>query len=321
MWEPDGSTYVLSTSQGDAVSVWQGFMIQNNTAGGATSLRIPPTPRTTGIVVIGRESAPRTVAFELAGTRSDNGAPTIDRAAVLYFGEDATEGWDVRDAGKLSPLTDRFATIAFLGERDGESVIKAQDSRPRDITTFEVPMAVAAVGTTETVTLTWPRFEEVPEDWSFRLRDLVTGTEIDLRTTTGYTFEIDPAAPRQFAGSVPPVADAPAALTDARFVLVVSSGTTGPEDGLPAVLALHPTAPNPVTGPSALVRFDLPESAEATVEVFDMLGRRVATLAEGQREAGRHAARLDARDLASGSYVIRMRAGDFVQAQRITIAR
>jgi hypothetical protein len=57
------------------------------------------------------------------------------------------------------------------------------------------------------------------------------------------------------------------------------------------------------------------------VEVFDMLGRRVAVLAEGLREAGRHAARLDASALSSGVYVVRMRAGDFVHAQRVTISR
>ena len=153
------------------------------------------------------------------------------------------------------------------------------------------------------------------------LRDLVTGTEVDLRQVSEYTFTVSPSAPRVSSGAVPSLGDANASLTDARFVLTVTSGTTGTEGGLPTVFALHAPAPNPVAGQSAVVRFDLPEASDATVEVFDMLGRRVAMLAEGQREAGRHAARLDARDLASGSYVIRMRAGDFVQAQRVTILR
>jgi len=322
MWEPDASTYVLSSGQGDAVSTWQGFMIENNTAGGATTLRIPPTPRTTGIVVVGREMPPRLMAFELAGTRADDGAATLDRAAMLYFGEDAEDGWDLRDAGKLSPLTDRYATLAFLGERGGETVIKAQESRPLDITRFEVPLAVSAVGTASSLTVSWPTLEDLPEEWAFNLRDLVTGTEIDLRTQDSYTFEAEPMQPRATAGGMPVLGAAEASVADARFLLVVTSTVTGGEaDGLPTVFALHAPAPNPVTGPSAIVRFDLPEASDAIVELFDMLGRRVAMLAEGDRAAGRHAARLDAGALSSGVYVIRMRAGDFVQARRVTISR
>jgi len=90
---------------------------------------------------------------------------------------------------------------------------------------------------------------------------------------------------------------------------------------LPTAFALYTPSPNPIVGKSALVQYDLPEAATARIEVYDMLGRRVAVVADGAEEAGRHTARLDVSALASGSYVVRMTAGSFVQAQRVTVTR
>ena len=323
VWDPATGSYVTTTTLGNILAPWQGMMIQNTVGTGATSISVPPAARTTGGVFQGFSDDERMVAFELQGTRADNQGPTTDRAAVLYFHPDATPEGDLFDAGKLHPLADRFATIAFMAERDGETVLRAQESRPRDITTFEVPLGVSAVGTTETLVLRWPTFENVPEDWTLILRDLVTGSEVDLRQQESYTFTVAPTLFRNSApeGTAPALGAASLTTLDARFVLSVSSATTGTSGGTPTVYALHAPAPNPVSGPSALVRFDLPEASDASVEVYDMLGRRVATLAEGAREAGRHAARLETSSLASGVYVVRMRAGDFVQAQRVTVSR
>jgi hypothetical protein len=62
--------------------------------------------------------------------------------------------------------------------------------------------------------------------------------------------------------------------------------------------------PNP-TARRAVVPFELPEAAAVRIAVYDVLGRRVAVLAEGRYEAGRHRAVLDASGLGSGSYVVR----------------
>lgn len=57
------------------------------------------------------------------------------------------------------------------------------------------------------------------------------------------------------------------------------------------------------------------------VAVLDLLGGTVAVIADGERAAGRHAVRLDASRLASGVYVVRMTAGDFVAVRQLTVAR
>jgi hypothetical protein len=87
------------------------------------------------------------------------------------------------------------------------------------------------------------------------------------------------------------------------------SGPTAPATaaavgGVPAAYALLPAYPNPFTGRTA-VPFALPEAARVRVEAYDLLGRRVAVLADDVYEAGRHTAVLDGRGLASGVYVVR----------------
>ncbi len=73
---------------------------------------------------------------------------------------------------------------------------------------------------------------------------------------------------------------------------------------MPATFTLAPVYPNPFQR-SATVAFDLAAAAEVTIEVYDVLGRRVAVLAEGQHEAGHHTVRWDAAGLASGTYLLR----------------
>ncbi|MEM6782325.1 MAG: T9SS type A sorting domain-containing protein, partial [Bacteroidota bacterium] len=89
---------------------------------------------------------------------------------------------------------------------------------------------------------------------------------------------------------------------------------------LPEVFALVEPYPNPMSGLSS-VRFELPEEAEVTVTLYDVLGRTVAVLAQGTFEAGRHEAVLDGRTLASGAYVVRFEAGAHTLAKPVTVIR
>jgi hypothetical protein len=67
------------------------------------------------------------------------------------------------------------------------------------------------------------------------------------------------------------------------------TGTTGVGPQGPSVLELRPGAPNPFQN-STRLDFSLPQRGFAEVGVFDVTGRRVATLFRGEAEAGPHAA-------------------------------
>lgn len=58
-------------------------------------------------------------------------------------------------------------------------------------------------------------------------------------------------------------------------------------DGLPEQFQLHANFPNPFN-PSTTIKFDLPETAEVSLVVYDMLGKEIAVLVNGPLEAGYH---------------------------------
>ena len=90
--------------------------------------------------------------------------------------------------------------------------------------------------------------------------------------------------------------------------------------GLPETFALEPAYPNPFN-PVTTLRYALPQAEHVTLEVYDMLGRRVATLVNGEQKAGRYALRFEAGDLASGVYFYRMRAGSFVETHKMILLK
>lgn len=80
------------------------------------------------------------------------------------------------------------------------------------------------------------------------------------------------------------------------------------------------TYPNPLRQ-QATVEYALPEVRDVRLEVYDVLGRRVAVLEDGRRKAGRHVLKLDADRLSSGVYFSRLRAGGQTRTQKITVVR
>ncbi|MEM6325694.1 MAG: T9SS type A sorting domain-containing protein, partial [Bacteroidota bacterium] len=78
--------------------------------------------------------------------------------------------------------------------------------------------------------------------------------------------------------------------------------------------------PNPFRDATTF-QFDVPEEAAVSLQVFDVLGRLVATPAEGTFPGGRHSAVFSGRDLQAGTYVYRLQIGSTVETGRVTLAR
>jgi hypothetical protein len=87
---------------------------------------------------------------------------------------------------------------------------------------------------------------------------------------------------------------------------------------LPAGYGLLGNHPNPFNS-STTIRFALPRDSEVTLTVYNVPVQRVATLLEGRMEAGYHDGRFEARDLSSGVYLSRLRAGGTVQTRSLLL--
>lgn len=88
----------------------------------------------------------------------------------------------------------------------------------------------------------------------------------------------------------------------------------------PSSYALYQNYPNPFN-PSTTVRYQIPLGTHVTLKVFDLLGREVARLVDGTREAGIHTVQLNADDLPSGMYLYRLTAGAFTETRRMVILK
>ncbi|MEE8640955.1 MAG: T9SS type A sorting domain-containing protein [bacterium] len=88
----------------------------------------------------------------------------------------------------------------------------------------------------------------------------------------------------------------------------------------PLSFRLAQSFPNPARE-TTTIAFALAEAGDVTLEVFDLSGRKVATIAEGHRSAGENEATLDTGTLAAGVYIYRLRAGDKVAAKRLAVVK
>jgi hypothetical protein len=90
---------------------------------------------------------------------------------------------------------------------------------------------------------------------------------------------------------------------------------------IPAVFALHGITPNPVSS-AATVAFDVPHTSRVSIQVFDVTGRAVLTLADSIFEPGRYSRNLEmGNDLASGMYFIRMQAAQFAHTTKVILLK
>ncbi|MEX1054820.1 MAG: T9SS type A sorting domain-containing protein, partial [Rhodothermales bacterium] len=78
--------------------------------------------------------------------------------------------------------------------------------------------------------------------------------------------------------------------------------------------------PNPFN-PTTILPFTLPETAHVRLEVFDMLGRRVAVLVDGVKPAGAHLAIFEAAGLSTGLYLVKLDVSGRIFTKTMILAR
>jgi hypothetical protein len=91
-------------------------------------------------------------------------------------------------------------------------------------------------------------------------------------------------------------------------------------EGTVSNYVLSQNYPNPFN-PVTTIDYQLSSLTPVTLEVFDMLGRRVAILVDDTKPAGKHTAMWNASDYSSGMYVYRLRAGDYSQMKIMALIK
>ncbi len=87
----------------------------------------------------------------------------------------------------------------------------------------------------------------------------------------------------------------------AGYVLQQQTPNYGDDMELPDSYRLSQNYPNPFNA-ETVIEFDLPQQSYVTIEIYDLLGRRVVTLVDNPKEAGFHQITWDTTDQPSGIY-------------------
>ncbi|MEP0546713.1 MAG: Ig-like domain-containing protein [Rhodothermales bacterium] len=299
----DGTEYLLDQPLLDP---WAGYFVLNDTEETVT-LTVPPLEGglPTRLEAKGKEDGYR------LHLRADVPARGLrDTQNVLGFAEGAAAGPDRLDLAEPPPIASHLRLSAVEdGRRLGHSFRPAGT----DGADWELELTATADVLADgplSVRVALEEAGERPDGYYVHVLDL--DAEAPLTLLEG-AFEVTLSAARPvqrlrlIAGTE---AFADAARGDIPLV--------------PITFALAPAYPNPFAG-SATLAYDLPEPADVVLDVFDLLGRRVAVLADGVQEAGRYTVRWDGTvagaPAANGVYVYRLRAGSFTASHKMVLLR
>jgi len=89
---------------------------------------------------------------------------------------------------------------------------------------------------------------------------------------------------------------------------------------IPAKFYLSQNYPNPFN-PSTTINYSITKPGFVTLKVYDILGNKVATLVNEEKTAGIFEVEFTAKDLSSGVYFYRLRAGNFVKTKKIVLIK
>lgn len=89
---------------------------------------------------------------------------------------------------------------------------------------------------------------------------------------------------------------------------------------LPSAYTLQQNYPNPFN-PATKINYQLSTNSFVTLKVYDMLGKELTTLVNGEQQIGTYSVNFDASHLSSGVYFYTLKAGSFIQTKKMILLR
>jgi hypothetical protein len=93
-----------------------------------------------------------------------------------------------------------------------------------------------------------------------------------------------------------------------------------PKDNMPEDFTLSQNYPNPFN-PTTSIQYQVPTGSNVKIVVYDVLGKQVAVLVDGFQNAGKYTVSFNGANLASGIYLYRMEAGNFVKVNKMLLLK
>ena len=111
-------------------------------------------------------------------------------------------------------------------------------------------------------------------------------------------------------------------VADSSSLMILRFTPTGigDSDNLPGDFTLSQNYPNPFNAQTT-IQYSLPKAGGVSIDIFDILGRKIETLAEGIMPAGNHQAIWNASAQSSGIYFYRIKAGESVETKKMVLMK
>ena len=122
-----------------------------------------------------------------------------------------------------------------------------------------------------------------------------------------------------YVGS-PPASDQEVLVSAFTFVAAGGGSPIQDQSWVTSPIALSRNYPNPFSRKTS-IRYELSAAGSIRLEVFDVRGRKVAILADGDKQSGTHTLEWDASKFASGVYFCRLRCGSAVISRKLLLIK
>lgn len=241
----------------------------------------------------------------------------LESSLGLHFSEEGSFEKTRGDAYELQPLSSEYVTISAVKT---DNLLYTISHFPIPNQEFEIPVSIN-ITEAGNYTITSSDFNmSLNENLYFN--DLSEGVSILIDENFNYDFSSNQLAKveKDIYGCAvnSGIQKAVASGLSGRFVISTSPLETAVE--LPDEIALMQNYPNPFN-PSTVIEYNLPEQSEVSLAIYDMLGRRIATLVNETQAAGRYQVSWDANGVSSGSYLYRLEAGGKTITRQMTFIK
>lgn len=327
--EPGYRVWNALTDSGDSeldgmIAPFQAFFINNS--GNGAELVVPASAQIFNETSNFLNRTPGNLAAALGLRAELEGFERERNMQVVFSGMESAHGLALAPMDAISYVD--FAAIGSTGDLHRMHNVAATEG------SVSIPLALRNMVFSETgwfeesgeFNISWNGLDNFPQDWAFSITDTETGSVYNLRDTEGFSVSIDVVQTNSEQPSVTwslaPSAST-ASVSDARFILNVVTGSpvnVGDDTEIAGAFSLDQNYPNPFN-PTTTIRYTLNQSSDVRLDVFNLMGQRVATLTDGFQQSGTHTISFDASNLASGVYLYRLQAGTQIQTRKMTLIK
>ncbi len=344
IWDPntnDGDYITLSCAADDVhIAPYQAFWVQ--TTGASPQLSIPQDAYLISEAegFFKEKVAPSEGISVLSITvqsedNKQNKQPFVNTTRLL-ISDDGDINPELYNAPHLSPqgLASRWLSFHLLDDAGKPYALRGYTFGGK-ANTAEEPLTIPLdIRTTQpgSYELTW----SLPESGGFSglayIRDHHTGVLAELSYGNSYRFKVDASHATSHSERLKPTGESFTEVVnytaswkqigeaDNRFELILSNSPIDEQLSLPSTIALNQNYPNPFN-PTTVISYELPQTEQVRLDVFDITGRHIITLVDGQISAGSHQVTFDASRLSSGVYIYRLQAGGQLFTRQLTLIK